>query len=265
MDRLCEGDIGLVLTQELNDTNASNRALQKLDIIVPVYNEGDNIIPMLNSLNNFVKTPYRVLICYDHDTDNTIAPAIQYRDRTNTEIVLIKNTGQGVLQAVQSGFMASDSSAVLVFPADDTFNAKIIDSMVALYKQGCEIVAASRFIPGGCMIGCPWLKAILVRIAAFLLYYFARLPTHDPTSGFRLFSRKVLNKLPIESQRGWCFSLELLVKCHRLGWRVGEVPALWYERTSGQSRFYVLKWLPGYLRWFFYAFATRLAGENNVR
>jgi dolichol-phosphate mannosyltransferase len=48
----------------------------------------------------------------------------------------------------------------------------------------------------------------------------------------------------------------LLVKAHRLGWRIGEVPARWFERQHGASRFRVLKWLPAYLRWFRYAFAT---------
>jgi dolichol-phosphate mannosyltransferase len=248
----------------LNNEHTSTRKLVRLDIVIPVYNEGDNIIAVLKSLANFVKTPYRLLICYDHENDNTLRALAQYSESKAMDIVLVKNSGRGVLQAVQAGFAASSAAAILVFPADDTFNAKIIDSMVYLYEEGCEIVAASRFIPGGCMVDCPWLKALLVQSAAFFLYHFAHLPTRDPTSGFRFFSRRVIDQFPIESQQGWCFSLELLVKCHRVGWRVGEVPALWYERTSGQSRFRVLKWLPGYLRWFFYAFKTELQGRNNA-
>ena len=60
----------------------------------------------------------------------------------------------------------------------------------------------------------------------------------------------------IESDSGFCYSIELLVKCHRLGWPVAEVPAQWFERKAGESRFRVLGWLPAYLRWYFYAFAT---------
>jgi hypothetical protein len=65
-----------------------------------------------------------------------------------------------------------------------------------------------------------------------------------------------LDEIEIESERGFCYSVELLVKCHRLGWRIGEVPAQWFERTRGASRFQVIKWLPDYLRWYIYAFAT---------
>ena len=60
---------------------------------------------------------------------------------------------------------------------------------------------------------------------------------------------------------GFCYSLELLVKCHRLGWRIGEVPARWFQRAHGASRFQVIRWLPHYLRWYAYAFATTYLGR----
>jgi hypothetical protein len=145
---------------------------------------------------------------------------------------------------------------VAVFPADDDFNGQILDQMVALAKHGDDIVCASRFMPGGKMVGCPLLKAALVRVAAFTLYHIARLPTRDASNGLRLFSRRVVDEISVESDQGFCYSIELLVKVHRLGWRIGEVPALWFERKHGTSRFRVLQWLPAYLRWYFYAFAT---------
>lgn len=155
-----------------------------------------------------------------------------------------------------TGFGAASAPAVLVFPADDTFNPPIIDTMVQKFRSGAQIVAASRFMRGGCMKGCPWLKAVLVRSAAFTLYHLARIPTHDASNGFRLFSLKLLRTVRVESIEGWAFSIELLVKCHRLGWPVAEVPAQWFERDSGKSRFRLWKWLPVYLRWYRFAFAT---------
>jgi hypothetical protein len=106
------------------------------------------------------------------------------------------------------------------------------------------------------MVGCPWLKALLVRSGNFTLCHLARLPTHDASNGFRLFSRRAIERIAIESDSGFCYSIELLVKCHRLGWPIGEVPARWMERKAGVSRFKVIGWLPAYLRWYVYAFAT---------
>jgi dolichol-phosphate mannosyltransferase len=232
-------------------------ASPRLDIVIPVYNEGANIVPTLSALAQNVKTPARVLICYDHDNDNTLPAIDPNRDKfKNLTIEFVKNRGSGVHGAVMTGFAASTAPFVLVFPADDDFNASVIDDMVAKGQAGCDIVCASRFMPGGGMYGCPWLKAALVRASSFTLYYLARLPTHDASNGFRLFSRHAIEQIEIESDQGFCFSIEMLVKCHRLGWRIAEVPVRWFQRKQGESRFRVFKWLPDYLRWYAYGFAT---------
>jgi dolichol-phosphate mannosyltransferase len=88
------------------------------------------------------------------------------------------------------------------------------------------------------------------------LHHIACVPTHDASNGFRMFSRRAIDTIAVESDAGFCYSIELLVKAHRLGWKIGEVPARWFERAHGQSRFRVLRWLPAYLRWYAYAFAT---------
>ena len=230
---------------------------RKLDIVIPVYNEGANILPTLASLKRAVKAPLRVLICYDSEDDDTL-PAIDNNRAalSGMSIDFVRNRGRGAHSAVLAGFAVSTAPCVLVFPADDDYNAGMLDAMVAKADSGCDIVCASRFMQGGSMQGCPWLKALLVRAANFTLYHLARLPTHDASNGFRLFSRRVVDRIAIESERGFCYSIELLVKCHRLGWPIGEVPARWFQRAHGQSRFQVIRWVPDYLRWYAYAFAT---------
>jgi glycosyltransferase involved in cell wall biosynthesis len=197
----------------------------ELDIVMPVYNEGPNILATLGALVRELKTRSRILIRYDFPDDDTL-PVVRDNPQIymGLPIELVRNRGSGAHSAVLTGFAASTAPLILVLPADDDFNAAILDSMVRLARGGCDIVCASRFMPGGRMEGCPWLKAVLVRSAAFALHRIARVPTFDPTSGFRLFSRKVIDQIPIESSIGFCYSIELLVKLHRLGWRVGEVP-----------------------------------------
>jgi glycosyltransferase involved in cell wall biosynthesis len=185
----------------------------ELDIVIPVYNESLNILSTLGALARGVKSPARVLICYDFDDDDTL-PAVRNHPETyaGLEVALVHNPGRGAHAAVMAGFAASTAPIVVVYPADDDFNAGIIDGMVALVRDGCDIVCASRFMPGGTMQECPWLKAILVRTAAFTLHHFAGLPTRDPTSGFRMFSRRVIDGVKVESDQGFCYSIELLVK-----------------------------------------------------
>ena len=238
-------------------------AASHLDIIIPVYNEGANILPALQSLMRAVKTRLRVLICYDREDDNTLTAIRNNRDALGAlAIEFVRNRGRGAHGAVLTGFATSAAPLVLVMMADDDYNAGIIDAMVAKAESGCDIVCATRFMPGGSMVGCPWLKLALVRTGNFTLYHLGRLPTRDATNGFRLFARRVLDQIVIESDRGFCYSIELVVKCHRLHWRIGEVPAQWRERARGTSRFQVTKWLPAYLRWYFYAFATTYLGRS---
>jgi glycosyltransferase involved in cell wall biosynthesis len=227
----------------------------ELDIVIPVYNEGAGIRGVLESLRTHVRTPFRVLICYDRDDDDTL-PALEPLKAAGMDIVTIKNRGRGAFGAVVTGFAESNAPAVLVFPADDDYNAPRLDAMVDKLKEGCDIVCASRFIPGGRMVDCPPLKAALVRSSAWTLFHVARVPSHDSSNGFRLFSQRLLRSVPLKSSQGFTYSIELLVKCHRLGWRVAEVPVEWHERKTGQSRFKVLRWIPAYLEWVAYAFET---------
>lgn len=226
-----------------------------IDIVIPVYNEGDNIMATLAALAREVRTSIRVLVCYDRDDDDTLT-AIREHGSCGLEVVFVKNRSLGAHGAVMTGFAASRSPYVLVYAADDDYNANILDEMFQKAARGSDIVCASRFMKGGSMVGCPWLKSLLVRIAAFTLCYVGRIPTHDATNGFRLFSRRLLQAVTVESTEGFTYSLELLGKCHRLGWPIDEVPARWIERTSGVSRFRVLRWIPSYLRWYWYIFAT---------
>lgn len=107
------------------------------------------------------------------------------------------------------------------------------------------------------MKGCPWLKSFLVRAASFTLYWLANIPIKDASNGFRLFSKRLLDAVMIESSHGFTYSLELLVKCNRLRWKITEIPSAWNKREKGQSHFHLVKWLPDYLRWYLYGFMTK--------
>ena len=72
---------------------------------------------------------------------------------------------------------------------------------------------------------------------SFFLFYFTSFPIKDSTNSFRLFPRDLLDKIEIESDKGFTLSLELTAKAHRLGYKMTEIPATWMERDKGNSRF----------------------------
>ncbi len=234
-----------------------------LEIVIPVYNEGKNILKLLEIFSNFVKTNFKVLICYDLKDDDIFKFEDEFK-RFNFDIKLIKNPSSGPLTAIKQGFLKGNSDAVIVYPADDFLNYKILDKMYNKYLEGNDIVVASRFIKGGSMKNCPLIKSILVRTASFTLYFLSSIPVRDASNGFRLFSRKLLNEVEIDSKIGFAYSLELLVKCHRLKKKIAEVPALWEERSVGKSRFKLVKWIPQYLKWYLYGLGTTWLGFKKI-
>ena len=97
----------------------------RLDIIIPVYNEGANILSTLQSILRAVKTPLHVLICYDRDDDDTL-PAINNNRAALSSLAIsfVRNSGRGAHSAVLSGFAASKAPFAIVFPADAILHIK---------------------------------------------------------------------------------------------------------------------------------------------
>jgi len=239
--------------------------MSKIDyeIIIPIYNEGENILKVLSLFDKFIKYKIRVLLCYDLENDNIF----KYKKKLSKfkfKIILIKNNQIGPCSAVKKGFENIRAKCAIVYPADDFINVKILDKMFKLYLNGADIVVASRFINGGSMKNCPLLKSIIVRLASSTLFFLSSIPVRDASNGFRLFSKKILNLIKIESRVGFAYSLELLVKCDRLKMKILEIPSQWEERSEGQSRFKVFKWLPQYFKWYIYGLTTTWLGKKKI-
>lgn len=226
----------------------------ELSIVLPVYNEAENIVPVLRGLEAVVRTPHEVLVVYDFEADTTV-PVVRALQRDLPNVRLERNRlGRGVLNAMKVGIDASRGELVLISMADGSDEPEVVDRMVTLARAGADVVAASRYVRGGRQIGGPRLKTLLSRLAGLSLHLFAGLPVHDATSNFRLYRRSFLRSVTIESQAGFELALELTVKAHRAHRSMAEVPTTWRDRTAGTSRFQLRRWLPQYLRWYLLAF-----------
>lgn len=233
----------------------------ELSIVLPVYNEGEAVEPVLRALSAAVLTPHEILVVWDFDGDST-RPVVE---RLAPEIPglcgLRNDLGRGVLNAMKAGIVASNGEFILISMADGSDEPHLIDGMVALARDGADVVAASRYMPGGRQLGGPPLKRLMSRIAGLTLHWIGGVPTHDPTNNFKLYSRRFVDTVTIESEAGFELALELTVKATLAGRRVAEVPTTWRDRTAGESNFKLRKWLPHYLRWYALAMlgrATRL-------
>lgn len=232
-----------------------------LDIIIPVFNEDENIIKTLKNISAVIKYNYNFLICYDYDEDPTLKK-IKENFNENSKIIFVKNFSKGFNNAIISGFNKSSAKAVVVFMADDHNNHALINLCYERFNEGYHIVCPSRFVKGGKMIGNPFLKGILTKFVSFFLYNFTTLPVKDSTNSFRLFSKELINKIDIESKKGFTLSLELTAKAHRLGYKMTEIPTTWVERKVGKSRFKLLSFILPYTKWLIYIIKTSIFYKN---
>ena len=154
-----------------------------------------------------------------------------------------------------TGFENLDAEAIMLYPADDHKNFNLIREMYNKYKEGYDIVCASRFVKGGSYKGAPLLKRIIVKLVSFTLTVLTTLPTKDATNGFRLFSKEIVDKFKIESKKGFTFSIELLAKAHRHNYKITELPEQWPVRNYGESKFRYSS-IFFYIKWYFYILIT---------
>ena len=224
----------------------------KLDIIIPVYNEDENIVRLLKSLEDEIVCNFRVLICYDSESDKTLN-YVKNSNVINKEILLIKNPKQGPNSAIIEGINSSIAEIILIYMADDFENVKIINNMINLIERGNDLVIASRFIPGGNMLGAKKIKKVITVIGSYLIYYFARIPFKDCTNSFKMFSASLKKKIKLNSTTGFTFALELTIKSYLLNLKIIEIPSIWIEAKNRKSNFKVLKWLPYYIYWLLFS------------
>ena len=229
----------------------------KIDIIIPVYNEGENIVKLLKEIEKKVSYNFKILICYDNENDSTLN-YLKNKNIINNEILYIKNPDQGPNSAIIEGINKSSEDIILVYMADDFENVHLINDMANLIKNGNHLVIPSRFVEGGKMLGAKRMKKAVTVIGSYLIYYIARIPFRDCTNAFKMFSRVLKNTIKLKSRTGFTFALEMVVKSYIQNLKIIEIPSSWIEVENRKSNFKVLKWLPNYLYWLFFAIIKNL-------
>lgn len=239
-------------TKSTSTESAVLPSLSTLSLIVPVFNEHENLPQLINEVERHAPQPFRMLVVYDFEQDSTL-PVARKLQAGRPWLELIRNElGRGPGNAIRAGFAAAEKGPALVLMADLSDDLSDILVMLQHYSAGNRIVCGSRYMPGGRQIGGPWLKGLLSRVAGVSLYWLAKFPTHDATNNFRLYDARLVHELRIESRQGFQIALELTAKAFARGEPISEIPTTWTGRTAGESNFQIWKSLPGYLKWYFY-------------
>ena len=234
----------------------------RVSVVIPVYNEGEAIVPCLNRILQGVHIPCEILVVYDDPSDSTL-PYLEKFAASDVRVVPVLNThGVGPARAIRSGIEHASAPVAVVTMADGSDDPEQIDQLTNLVDRGVVIAAASRYMGGGQQIGAPQFKSLLSRLAGLSLYWLGRVGTRDATNSFKAYSTSFVREVGIDSDTGFEIGIELVAKARRLRRPVAEIPTIWLERASGTSSFKVLSWLPRYLEWYRFAFGPPLTVEQ---
>jgi dolichol-phosphate mannosyltransferase len=229
-----------------------NQHTVTLSILLPVRNEGINLRIMVKLLKAVVEVPHELLIVYDFPEDDSI-PAIRAMQNNYSNLHLVHNQrGRGVVNAIRAGVDAAVGEYVLIFAADEVGPLLAIEDMLALMREGCDLVSCSRYAHGGRRLGGSVVGGALSRIANRLFHRIAGCVLSDATTGIKLFRRSMFSALNLEARPvGWAVTFEIAMKAQLAGWKLGEVPVISIDRLyGGESAFRLWPWTGEYLRWF---------------
>jgi len=214
----------------------------QLTIVIPTYNEAENVPKMASALFELPLPDLRILIVDDNSPDGTGDVAEGLAEKYNSRISVLHRKGKlGLGTAYIQGFQqALAEGAELICQMDADFShspEKIIEFLESI--KHCDIVLGSRYVHGGELDkNWPlWRKAL-----SWFGNYYARLilgaPILDVTGGFRLWRRETLLGMPLERVRsnGYAFQIEMIYMAHRLGHQIREVPIYFAERDLGESK-----------------------------
>ncbi len=230
----------------------------RVSVVIPAYQEGEAIIPVLDRLFEAVTLACEVLVVVDLPDDSTVAAVEKYQV-TEPRLRWVLNTyGRGPANAIRFGIDAAASPVAVVTMSDGSDDPQQIDELTRLVERGVVVAAASRYMPGGQQVGGPLLKATMSRVAGRSLYHLAHVGTRDATNSFKAYSTAFVREVGIASRAGFEIGIELTAKARRLRRPVAEIPTIWLDRSFGVSNFRLRKWLPEYLRWYRYAFGRTL-------
>ncbi|HVX80832.1 MAG: glycosyltransferase [Devosia sp.] len=217
----------------------------QLSIIVPTFNERDNVALLYEKLaETFGSTPFEMIVVDDNSPDGTAA-AVKALQRNHPNIRCLQRIGRrGLASACIEGISASAAPFFAVMDADHQHDEKILPAMLERAMAGDDIVVATRYAAGGSAgEGFSATRAAGSQLATRLSTLLTGANLSDPMSGFFLMRREVFDEVaPSLSDDGFKILLDILVSAMRYrkangqALRIGEVPYEFRQRHAGDSK-----------------------------
>jgi dolichol-phosphate mannosyltransferase len=212
-------------------------------VIVPTYDEVDNLGPLLARLRAAVPDAH-VLVVDDASPDGTGELADRLAADDPHIRVLHRPAKAGLGHAYLAGFaiaLAENYRYVVEIDADGSHDPAELPDMIDLAESGADLVIGSRWVPGGAVRNWPWPRRAISRAGNAYSRRVLRSRIRDITAGFRVYRVSALENLGLTavSSQGYCFQVELAWRLERAGRPIAEHPITFVERVTGRSKMHI--------------------------
>jgi dolichol-phosphate mannosyltransferase len=213
----------------------------KIIVIIPTYNEAENLKKLISALH-LIPLDLYFLVVDDNSPDGTGDVADDLARVTPGRMNVIHRSEKlGLRSAYIDGFkqaLSFQADAIVQMDADLSHDPSCLESMVKKLDS-CQLVLGSRYTPGGKLDEhWPIWRKALSAWGNFYARSILKLPIKDVTTGYRLWQIDLLKELPLErvQSNGYVFLVEMVFLAHRLGFKIGEVPIYFADRRFGESK-----------------------------
>jgi glycosyltransferase involved in cell wall biosynthesis len=209
-------------------------------MIVPTYNESENLARLVGRLRQ-LSGDVHILVVDDASPDFTgaIADAIAACD---PGVRVLHRTGKlGLGTAYKAGFdfgITQGYDYICTMDADFSHSPESLPAMLDMAASGYDLVIGSRYVTGGAVVGSPFLRKLISYLANALAHTLLGLAARDCTAGFRCYRRQVLAAIDLDTifSSGYSFLIEMAFQVEHAGFRIGETPITFVNRTEGASK-----------------------------
>ena len=221
--------------------NNTKQGKVQVSIIIPTYNESENIIQVLKSIGEHLPEDIAVeaIVVDDNSPDGTGKIVDDYINDEQNKIeytvdIIHRKTKSGLSSAILDGIEHSSGETIVVMDSDFSHPPKIIPRLIEEIKiSKCDIVIASRFVTGGAIKGWSIKRKLISKTAKGIAKAGLGVNESDPMSGFFAFRRKILEGIKLDAI-GYKVLLEILVKTKDI--KIKEIPYTFTNRILGSSK-----------------------------
>jgi dolichol-phosphate mannosyltransferase len=213
--------------------------IQRVLVIVPTYNERDNIETIIDRVLQSVPAA-NVLVVDDGSPDGTGKIADELAIRDNRVHVLHRTEKAGLGAAYIAGFqwgLERGYDVLVEMDADGSHAPEQLPRLLAALREA-DLALGSRWVAGGTVVNWPMSRELLSRSANIYTRVALGIPVRDATGGYRAYRRQVLESIDLAdvSSQGYCFQVDLAWRAVLAGFRVVEVPITFADRERGESK-----------------------------